>query len=563
MPNDVKLTDTIKTLAGMWKELSPKVRERYERVATEDKARYKRELQHYSGPMRVPNRRQKKPAGAPKRAMSAFLSFSQEKRHLVRQENPNLKNTDISGILATLWKNASEEEKAPHINREQRDREKYHAEMERWRKDEAEKAREHERIRSQLQQDEANTDFFNSMLCVGEIPRVDEEGPCAWDHMVNSQWLHEGNIVNPYSSSRSESIRTNSEWYRRPHQYPYNSFVDQPTPVSSGNYGGPPLPIDPQTYGPYRHQLGTSIPPPSTASSSSSNTSKQTLDQQVFEAPRPKKSRYNKGDKNTLDVSRTQLQTSQVNSVQDPSYYSMITTPAISAYSRVNSDGAGTVGNNRHYSNQLQPGGIHQHGNNLDLMHPQRQQLLYYDDYRAMQWHATGRPIKNANPASTPYDRMHPNTSTNNDQYSQHSSNIPQSFFQKDVFYKEHSLQAAIHNNTTNRSVYPSLALQMPESSFHIQDSMQNGAHNHMLYNGMIGYVSDTDSGSSNNRTDTEKTTNVHTSVNEYLTSTILDDTTNLGNTISGNINRSEEGQSALKSLDAVSKAGMFGNYLP
>ena len=88
----------------MWKNLSPELKEHYKKKAAEDKMRYISELKQYTGPMRVPNRRQKKPAGAPKRAMSAFLSFSQEKRHLIRSQYPNLKTTDISGILADLWK---------------------------------------------------------------------------------------------------------------------------------------------------------------------------------------------------------------------------------------------------------------------------------------------------------------------------------------------------------------------------------------------------------------------------------------------------------------------------
>lgn len=133
--DDVKLTDTIKVLAARWKLLSPEVRDQYKKMAAEDKSRYFSELKEYTGPMRIPNRRQKKPAGAPKRAMSAFLSFSQQKRHEVRAQHPDIKNTDISGILANLWKTCSEEEKAPHIDRELRDREKYHIEMEKWKEE--------------------------------------------------------------------------------------------------------------------------------------------------------------------------------------------------------------------------------------------------------------------------------------------------------------------------------------------------------------------------------------------------------------------------------------------
>ena len=46
--------------------------------------RYLREMARYTGPMHVPNKRIKKPAGAPKRAMSSFLSFSQLMRPEIR-----------------------------------------------------------------------------------------------------------------------------------------------------------------------------------------------------------------------------------------------------------------------------------------------------------------------------------------------------------------------------------------------------------------------------------------------------------------------------------------------
>lgn len=94
----------------------------------------------YTGPMHVPNKRIKKLQGAPKRAMSSFLSFSQLMRSEIRLQYPNLKNTDVSSVLAQKWHEASEEAKRPHIERELRDREKYHKDMARWRAEESERA---------------------------------------------------------------------------------------------------------------------------------------------------------------------------------------------------------------------------------------------------------------------------------------------------------------------------------------------------------------------------------------------------------------------------------------
>ena len=89
-------------------------------------------MSKYSGPMHVPNKRAKKPQGAPKRAISSFLSFSQLMRPEIRLQYPNLKNTDLSSVLAQKWHEASDEAKRPHIERELRDREKYHEDMGHW-----------------------------------------------------------------------------------------------------------------------------------------------------------------------------------------------------------------------------------------------------------------------------------------------------------------------------------------------------------------------------------------------------------------------------------------------
>eukprot|EP01035_Chromulina_nebulosa_P022209 gene22209-28758_t len=123
LSNDAKVTDIMKILAKQWKSLPPLEKQKYEDYAQVDKSRYFNEMSHYSGPMQVPNKRQKKPPGAPKRAMSAFLSYSQVMRPTIRAQQPNLKNSDISSVLASQWRTASNEEKQPHIEKELKDRE--------------------------------------------------------------------------------------------------------------------------------------------------------------------------------------------------------------------------------------------------------------------------------------------------------------------------------------------------------------------------------------------------------------------------------------------------------
>lgn len=69
--------------------------------------------------------------------MSAFLFFSQDKRRIIKGENPGMRNTEISRILGEMWKNASHEEKSPHIEREAKERAKYKINIAKWRKEDS------------------------------------------------------------------------------------------------------------------------------------------------------------------------------------------------------------------------------------------------------------------------------------------------------------------------------------------------------------------------------------------------------------------------------------------
>lgn len=136
LPADVKVTEVMKVLAYMWKNLPPLEKLEYEKIARADKSRYLDELQNYNGPMQVPNKRQKKPADAPRRGMSAFLSYSQEMRPKMRERYPQLKNTDISSLLAQQWHAASDDDKRPHVEKEIQQREKYYEDMAKWKAEE-------------------------------------------------------------------------------------------------------------------------------------------------------------------------------------------------------------------------------------------------------------------------------------------------------------------------------------------------------------------------------------------------------------------------------------------
>ena len=69
--------------------------------------------------------------------MSAFLHFSKDKRRYVREQNPGIPNTEISRILGNLWKESSDQERDPYIEKEASERESYRKATALWKDNEA------------------------------------------------------------------------------------------------------------------------------------------------------------------------------------------------------------------------------------------------------------------------------------------------------------------------------------------------------------------------------------------------------------------------------------------
>jgi HMG (high mobility group) box len=125
-------------LLWLWidrKHLPPEQRAYWDNVALKDKERFMMEKASYTGPWQVPWKRAKKDPSAPKRPMSAFLYFSQGRRSQLKQQNPELKNTEVSRLLGDLWRNATEEARRPFVEKELEEREKYKIAIAGWRKE--------------------------------------------------------------------------------------------------------------------------------------------------------------------------------------------------------------------------------------------------------------------------------------------------------------------------------------------------------------------------------------------------------------------------------------------
>jgi len=131
-----------KLVSSAYKALDADEKEKYEEMAREDKKRYKGELDDYS-PQKgskqdlAKNKKISKGKGkgkekdpnAPKRGTTAFFFFMKDARAAAKEENPDLKVTELTKLLAEKFKALSEGEKAKYEKKAKNDKERYQKEM--------------------------------------------------------------------------------------------------------------------------------------------------------------------------------------------------------------------------------------------------------------------------------------------------------------------------------------------------------------------------------------------------------------------------------------------------
>jgi len=147
--NDVP--NIAKLIGERWRNLSQEKRSIWIKKAEEDKKRYEVEKALYNGPWKIPaTERAKKHPEAPKRPMSAFLSLARHLRRVIKSENPELSNAEVSKVLATRWRNAPEEERNIHIKKEAMEREMYNVKISKWRNEHEAKLEDQRKRRQEI-----------------------------------------------------------------------------------------------------------------------------------------------------------------------------------------------------------------------------------------------------------------------------------------------------------------------------------------------------------------------------------------------------------------------------
>jgi hypothetical protein len=116
--------------------------------------------------------------------MSAFLYFSQEKRRQIKSENPTLRNTEVSRKLGEMWREASAEERAPHIAKEKVEREKYKVRIADWREDFEKKQEEQRKMQAEQAAQQAAS--MASMYSTNAQENVQSNEPVQYNYSAAS-----------------------------------------------------------------------------------------------------------------------------------------------------------------------------------------------------------------------------------------------------------------------------------------------------------------------------------------------------------------------------------------
>ncbi|CAI8041638.1 High mobility group protein DSP1 [Geodia barretti] len=120
-----------KDCSDEWKHLGPESKEKFGRLAAEDKKRYDHEMKGYvppAGATKGGRGRKKKDPNAPKRPLSAFLFFCQDRRPAIKAKNPSYTIGNTAKVLGKDWKGLDEEKRKPFEAKAEKDRQRYEQE---------------------------------------------------------------------------------------------------------------------------------------------------------------------------------------------------------------------------------------------------------------------------------------------------------------------------------------------------------------------------------------------------------------------------------------------------
>lgn len=79
--------------------------------------------------VQVAKKKAKKDKDAPKRPLSAYFFYIQERRETLKKEKPSLENKELIKTMGEEWNKLSDEDKKPYVKKAEADKKRYQEEM--------------------------------------------------------------------------------------------------------------------------------------------------------------------------------------------------------------------------------------------------------------------------------------------------------------------------------------------------------------------------------------------------------------------------------------------------
>lgn len=116
---DMGFVEITKDIAERWGKLTKAQLKPYEESAAKDKIRYEKEVtefraNHPDEPLTVKKKKRVAKLKGPKKARSAYVFYTTERRSAVQAENPNLEFGDVTKHIAEEWNKMSDSQKAKY-----------------------------------------------------------------------------------------------------------------------------------------------------------------------------------------------------------------------------------------------------------------------------------------------------------------------------------------------------------------------------------------------------------------------------------------------------------------
>ena len=127
---EAKMTEITKLASAQWKAISPADRAPWDAKASEDKERYATEMSTYVAPEPVfvlPKK--KKVKSAVKKATNPWMAYLNANRNKLREENPEVKMTDITKMASVAYKALSDADRAKWVAIAEEDKVRYAKEL--------------------------------------------------------------------------------------------------------------------------------------------------------------------------------------------------------------------------------------------------------------------------------------------------------------------------------------------------------------------------------------------------------------------------------------------------